>query len=91
LNKLLNGTRSQEVAQSEAQLAEAQAKLQQLKAGNRAEDVAQAQARLNQAQAQLRQAQDDLEHNQMLFNQGAISQQTVNQKRSECATSDVTA
>jgi HlyD family secretion protein len=83
LNKLLNGTRSQEVAQSEAQLAEAQAKLQQLQAGNRSEDIAQAQARLNQAQAKLRQAQDDLERNQMLFNQGAIAQQTVNQKRSD--------
>ncbi|MBW4635179.1 MAG: efflux RND transporter periplasmic adaptor subunit [Iphinoe sp. HA4291-MV1] len=83
LNKVLNGSRSQEIAQSQAQLAEAQAKLQQLEAGNRAEDISQAQARLSQAQAKLRQAQDDFRRNQNLFKEGAISQQTVNQRRAD--------
>jgi HlyD family secretion protein len=82
LTKLLNGSRTQEVAQAEAALAEAQANLQELLAGNRPEDVAQAQARLNQAQAQLGQAEDDFQRNQALFNEGAISQQTLNQARS---------
>jgi HlyD family secretion protein len=81
LNKLLNGNRSEDIAQAEAQLAEAQAKLQQLEAGNRSEDIAQAQ--VSQAQAKLRQAEDDLQRNQSLFNAGAISQQTVNQKSSD--------
>lgn len=82
LDKLLNGSRSQEIAQAQAQLAEVQAQLQELEAGNRAEDVAQAQARLSQAQAQARQAEDDLERNQDLFEAGAISQQSLNQQRS---------
>ncbi len=83
LNKLLNGNRSEDIAQSKAQLTEAQAKLQELEAGNRSEDIAQAQAQVSQAQAKLRQAEDDLQRNQSLFNAGAISQQTVNQKSSD--------
>ncbi|GAA6622579.1 efflux RND transporter periplasmic adaptor subunit [Scytonema sp. NUACC26] len=82
LNKLLNGNRSEDIAQAQAQLSEAQAKLQQLEAGNRAEDIAQAQAQLSKAQADLRLAEDDLQRNQSLLNEGAISQQTVVQKRS---------
>lgn len=83
LKKILNGNRSEDIAQSAAQLAEAQAKLQQLEAGNRAEDISQAQARVSQAQAKLRQAEDDLQRNQKLFKEGAISRQTVNQRTSD--------
>lgn len=83
LNKLLNGTRLQEVAQAEAQVAEAEARLEQLKAGNRSQEIEQVQARLSQVQAKLSQAEDDLQRNQLLFNEGAISEQTVNQKRAD--------
>jgi HlyD family secretion protein len=83
LNKLLNGNRPQEIAQSEAQLAEAQAKLAEVTAGNRSQDIDQAQARLSQAQSTLKQAEDDLQRNESLLNEGAIAQQTVVQKRAE--------
>ncbi|HEY9808762.1 MAG TPA: efflux RND transporter periplasmic adaptor subunit [Halomicronema sp.] len=83
LNKLLNGTRLEEVAQAEAQLLETQARLEQLQAGNRSQEIEQVQARLSQANAKLRQAEDDLQRNQLLFNEGAISEQTVNQKRAD--------
>jgi HlyD family secretion protein len=82
LSKLLNGTRSEEIAQAEAQLSEAQARLQQLETGNRSEEIAQAQAQLSKAQADLRLAEDDLRRNQTLLSAGAISEQTVVQKRS---------
>jgi HlyD family secretion protein len=82
LNKLVNGNRPEEIAQAQAQLSEAQSKLQQLETGNRPEEITQAQAQLNKAQADLRLAEDDLQRNQSLFRQGAISEQTVVQKRS---------
>lgn len=82
LAKLLNGNRPQDIAQATAQLQEAQARLQQLQVGNRPEDIAQTQAQLASAQANLRQAEDDLQRNQSLLAEGAISQQTVIQKRS---------
>lgn len=82
LNKLINGNRSEEIAQAQAQLNEAQANLQQLETGNRPEEISQAQAQLNKAQADLQLAEDDLRRNQSLLNEGAISEQTVVQKRS---------
>lgn len=81
LNKLLNGNRPEDIAQSQAQLTEAQAQLQQLETGNRPEDIAQAQAQLSKAQADLRAAEDDLQRNQSLLSAGAITAQTVVQKR----------
>ncbi|HBB34179.1 MAG TPA: efflux transporter periplasmic adaptor subunit [Cyanobacteria bacterium UBA8803] len=82
LNKLLNGNRSEEIAQAQAQLNEAQSRLQQLEAGNRSEDITQAQAQLNKAQADLQLAEDDLRRHQSLLSAGAISEQTLVQKRS---------
>jgi HlyD family secretion protein len=72
-----------DLTQYRGQLAQQEANLNKILNGNRPKDIAQAQAKLNQAQAKLRQAEDDLQRNQSLFNQGAISQQTVNQKRSD--------
>ncbi len=72
-----------DLTQYRGQLAQQEANLDKVLNGNRPEDIAQAQAKLNQVQAKLRQAEDDLQRNQSLFNQGAISQQTVNQKRSD--------
>lgn len=82
LNKLIHGNRAEEIAQSQAQLAETQAKLRELETGNRPEEISQAQAQLRQAEADLRLAEDDLKRNQNLLSAGAISQQTVVQKRS---------
>lgn len=82
LNKLLNGNRPEDIAQVQAQLNEAKARLQQLETGNRSDDIAQAQAQLAKAQADLQLAEDDLQRNQRLLREGAISEQTVVQKRS---------
>lgn len=82
LNKLLNGNRPEDIAQSQAQLNEAQSNLRQLETGNRPEEISQAQAQLSKAQADLQLAEDDLRRNQSLLSAGAISAQTVVQKRS---------
>ncbi|BAY15319.1 RND family efflux transporter MFP subunit [Nostoc sp. HK-01] len=82
LQKAQAGNRPQDIAQAQAQLAQAEANLQKVEAGNRPQDIAQAQARLRSAQATLVQAEDDLRRNQQLYNSGAISLQTVIQKRS---------
>jgi HlyD family secretion protein len=81
LNKLLNGNRSEDIAQGQAELDEAKANLQKLEAGNRSEDIAEAQAQLSQAQADLNLAEDELQRNQSLFDEGAISEQTLVQKQ----------
>lgn len=83
LQKAIAGNRPQDIGQAEAQLQEAQANLQKAIAGNRPQDIAQAQARLSSAQASLAKAEDDFERNQQLYNSGAISLQTVNQKRAD--------
>ncbi|WP_442994313.1 efflux RND transporter periplasmic adaptor subunit [Scytonema sp. PRP1] len=83
LQKAIAGNRPQDIAASQAQLEEAQANLQKAQAGNRPEDIGQAEARLKSAQASLTKAEDDLNRNQQLYNAGAISLQTVNQKRAD--------
>jgi HlyD family secretion protein len=82
LAKRLNGNRPEEIDQAQAQFNEAQTRLQQLIRGNRPQEIDQAQAQLNKAQADLQLAEDDLQRNLGLLKAGAISQQTVVQKRS---------
>jgi HlyD family secretion protein len=82
LNKVIAGSRSQDIAGATAQVDEAQASLQKLIAGNRAQDIAQAQANLNKVQATYRQAEEDLHRNQKLQAAGAISQQALSLARS---------
>ena len=53
LQKLLNGTRSQDIAAAKAVLAEQQASLEKLLNGNRTQDIAVAQAQLAEQQANL--------------------------------------
>ncbi len=62
-------------SQAQGNLAAAQANLQRLIVGNRQEDIAQAKAKLRDAQFALRQAQGDLQRNQSLNQEGAISKQ----------------
>jgi len=83
LQKSLNGNRPQDIAQAQAQLDEAQATLQKAIAGNRTQDIGQAEAHLQSAQATLSKAEDDFQRNQQLYKSGAISLQTVNQKRAD--------
>jgi HlyD family secretion protein len=83
LQQLQAGNRPQEIAKAEAQLAEVKANLQQLQAGNRPQEIAQAVARLQQTQATLQQKQDDWQRYQQLYTAGAISRQTLEQKRAD--------
>jgi HlyD family secretion protein len=83
LNKLIAGSRTQEVAQAVARVEETQATVNKLMAGNRSQDVAQANARLDNAQATLTRTADDLSRFQSLYNSGAVSRQLLNQKQSD--------
>jgi HlyD family secretion protein len=83
LQALQAGNRPQDIAKAEAQLAEAKASLQQLQAGNRPQEIAQANAKLQQSQATLRQREGDWQRYQQLHKSGAISGQTLEQKRAD--------
>jgi HlyD family secretion protein len=83
LQQLKAGNRPQDIAKAEAQLAEVQANLQQLQAGNRPQDIAQATAKLQQSQATLKQREGDWQRYQQLYKSGAISGQTLEQKRTD--------
>jgi HlyD family secretion protein len=74
-----------DVARARAQVDQAQARLAELRAGNRAEDidqaiaqVAQAEARVADAEARLSLAEDRLGRNESLEQEGAISQNELN-------------
>ncbi|MCU0542563.1 MAG: efflux RND transporter periplasmic adaptor subunit [Oscillatoriaceae cyanobacterium Prado104] len=86
LDKLLAGNRPQEIAQVQAQLAAAQANLDKLLAGNRPQEIAQSRAELTSAQASLQQAQTNLNQNQKLYQDGAISQRDLETSRTAYAT-----
>lgn len=65
------------------ELAAAEANLRKVQVGNRPEEIAQVRARLQSALATLNRAEDEFQRNQQIFQQGAISQQTLILKRSE--------
>jgi HlyD family secretion protein len=81
LQKLRNGNRTEEIATAQAQLAEQTANLEKLRNGNRVQDISEAQAKLKDAQYALGQADDDLQRNQALYRDGAISLQSLNTSR----------
>jgi HlyD family secretion protein len=83
LRQLQAGSRPEDIAKAEAQLAEVKANLQQLQAGNRPQEIAQAAAKLQQAQATLKQRAGDWQRYQQLYKSGAISGQTLEQKRTD--------
>ncbi|MEM7772301.1 MAG: efflux RND transporter periplasmic adaptor subunit [Cyanobacteria bacterium P01_E01_bin.6] len=74
-----------DVARARAQVEQAQARLAELRTGNRPEDISQAEAQFAQsesiiadAQARMNLADDRLERNQDLYEEGAISQNELN-------------
>jgi HlyD family secretion protein len=67
--------------QAKANLASAQANLEQLLAGNRSQEIGQAQAKLSSAKLSLQQAEDTYQRYASLASQGAISQQSLIQYR----------
>jgi HlyD family secretion protein len=83
LQRLQAGNRPEDIAKAAAQLTEAQANLRQLQTGNRPSEIAQAAARLQQTQATLKLRESELNRYQQLAQDGAISQQTLDQKRAD--------
>ncbi|MEP0955785.1 efflux RND transporter periplasmic adaptor subunit [Microcoleus sp. FACHB-1515] len=86
-----------EIEQARARVAQAQARLSQVRSGNRPEEisrgqaaVAQAEARVREAQSRLALAEDRVERNRSLADAGAISQDTLNQVISEAETARAT-
>ncbi|GAB4474420.1 MAG: efflux RND transporter periplasmic adaptor subunit [Elainellaceae cyanobacterium] len=66
-----------ELVQVQGQIDAAQARLGRSQAGNRPQEISQAAASLRSAEASLRQAEDDLRRYQQLYNEGAISAQSL--------------
>lgn len=66
-----------QVAQAKANLAAAQAKLNELKSGSRPQQIAQAGAATEQARAGFENAQRNYERLEALYNQGAVSAQQL--------------
>jgi HlyD family secretion protein len=90
--RMKSDTLRAEVAQAEARVAQVQAQLDELLAGNRPQDIAQGQARVEQVQATVTQAQSRLnlanervERNRFLQNQGAVAQDTLDEALNEAA------
>ncbi|GAB4364575.1 MAG: efflux RND transporter periplasmic adaptor subunit [Elainellaceae cyanobacterium] len=83
--------------QSQAGVAQAQARLDKLRAGNRPEEIAQAQARVEQAEARVTEAQAQLDlaeervrRNRSLAAEGAISQDDLDQFLNQAETARAT-
>lgn len=83
LDQARAGSRPQEIEQAKARLAQAQAQLNQARAGNRDQEIAQAQAQVNSAQAQVTLTQSRVNRYRELSQQGAISQDQLDQYISE--------
>ncbi|MEA5512525.1 efflux RND transporter periplasmic adaptor subunit [Nodularia sp. UHCC 0506] len=83
LDQALEGSRPEEITQAQARLAQAEAQLDQARAGNRDQEIAQAQAQVNSAQAQVNLTQSRVKRYQELTQQGATSQDQLEQYISE--------
>lgn len=88
--RMSNAELQAQLRQNQAAVAEAAAQLQEVLRGSRSEEIGQAQAAVTAAQAQVRDAearlslaQDQLNRNQQLFDQGAISATELETARRE--------
>ncbi len=81
LDELKAGTRSEEVAQARARLNQAQARLTDARSGSLEEEIAQARARIEANQADLELADERVNRYQNLQQQGAISEDELEEYR----------
>ncbi|WP_341525795.1 efflux RND transporter periplasmic adaptor subunit [Nostoc sp. UHCC 0302] len=88
LDEARAGNRPQEIAQAKARLAQAQAQLAAGRAGNRSQEIGQAQAQVNSAKAQVNLSQARVKRYRQLAQQGAISQDQLEQYISENQTAE---
>ncbi|MGL5083094.1 MAG: efflux RND transporter periplasmic adaptor subunit [Microcoleaceae cyanobacterium] len=77
LAEIQAGTRSEEVAAAQAQLSEAQFRLSDAQSGSLQDEIAQAKFQLEANTAELQLAQDRVQRNQSLRQEGAISQDSL--------------
>jgi len=73
------GSRPEEISQARARLAQAEAQLAQARAGNRPEEIEQARAQVEAAQAKMNLTSSRVQRNRELYQQGAISQDTLDE------------
>jgi HlyD family secretion protein len=73
------GSRPEEISQARARLAQAEAQLAQARAGNRPEEIEQARAQVEAAQAKVNLTSSRVQRNRQLYQQGAISQDTLDE------------
>ncbi|MBD2384912.1 efflux RND transporter periplasmic adaptor subunit [Cylindrospermum sp. FACHB-282] len=83
LDQARAGNRPQEIAQGKARLAQAEAQLATARAGNRYQEIDQAQAQVNSAKAQVNLTQARVKRYRELTQQGATSQDQLEQYISE--------
>ena len=83
LTQARRGNRPQEIDQAKARLAQTQAQLAQARAGNRNQEIGQAQAQVESAKAQVNLAQARVNRYRKLTQQGATSQDQLDQYISE--------
>lgn len=95
--RMENDDAEAQLMQAQARVAQAEAKLAEVRNGNRPEEIAQsesrlqqAQARLNEAQARLNLAEQKVERNRSLADQGAISQDQLDEILNEADTARAT-
>ncbi|MEL7039345.1 MAG: efflux RND transporter periplasmic adaptor subunit [Cyanobacteria bacterium J06592_8] len=81
LAELKAGSRSEEIARATAKLNEAQAKLADARSGSLEEEIAQAQARIEANKAELELADERVNRYETLGEQGAISQDNLEEFR----------
>jgi HlyD family secretion protein len=83
LDQALAGNRPQEITQARARLSQAEAQLAQARAGNRSQEIGQARSQVESAKAQVSLTQSRVNRYRELAQQGAISQDQLDQYVSE--------
>jgi HlyD family secretion protein len=73
------GSRPEEIGQARARLGQAKAQFSQARAGSRVEEIAQAKAQVDVAAARVSLTTSRVQRNQNLYQQGAISQDTLDE------------
>ncbi len=81
LAELQAGTRTEEIAQAQAKLNEAEARLSDARSGSLSDEIAQARSRIEANQAELQLAQERVNRYNNLQEQGAISQDELEEFR----------
>lgn len=86
LEKLRRGSRPEEVAAARAAMEQASQRLKEAQAGPRSQEINRARAGYNAASSERELAQKSFDRTQNLYNQGAVSAQTLDEARARLET-----